>query len=153
MRSLLVALVLAAVPSAAAAQISAEQRVLREVVRVTPEGERVVSEVPADLVAPGDRVVYRLSYRNEGPAPATGLVLVMPVPEGVVLDPASPEGPGAVAYSVDGTTFGPLAALSVATTDGPRPAAPADVRGVRWTLTAPLAPGASGEVAYKGALR
>ena len=134
----------------AAAQVTAEQRVLRQVVTVSPEGERIVTEEPATTVAPGDRVTYRLTYRNEGEAPASGLVLVMPVPEDIALVEGSPEGPGQVGYSVDGETY---AALGVLTLPGGETAAASAVRRVRWTLTEPLAPGASGEVAYTGILR
>ena len=151
----LIAALCALVPAAslttgAAAQVSAEQRVLREVVTVTPEGERVVTEEPAARVAPGDRVIYRLAYTNEGAAPATGLVLVMPVPEGIVLDPSATEGPGAVAFSLEGERF---AALGDLTRPDGAAATAADVRSVRWTLGDPVPPGGSGEVAFKGVLR
>ena len=148
--SALIAALLTVCASSAAAQVTAEQRVLREVVTVTEDGERVVTEAPAAMVAPGDRVIYRLSYRNEGTAPATGLKLVMPVPKDIAFVPGSAEGPGAVSYSVDGEAYGALDALSLP--DG-RAATPGDVRALRWTLAEPLAPGGRGEIAYKGVLR
>ena len=151
-RSLTIIGALAAGLSSAAAQVTAEQRVLREVQAVDASGRTIIREVPADLVAPGDRVVYRLSYRNDGAAPAAGLVLVMPVPNGISLVAGSPEGPGTVAYSLDGEAFAALDTLSVPGPAGARPATAADVRHVRWTLDAPLAPGASGEIAYRGVL-
>ena len=137
----------------AAAQVTAEQLVLREVVTLAPDGTPVVTEEPASLVAPGDRVIYRLAYRNEGAEAATGLVLAMPIPADVTLVPGSAEGPGALAYSVDGARFGPIGTLTVPTDEGERPATLADVRHLRWQLSQPLAPGATGEVAYRAVLR
>ena len=151
-RTLTIIGMLAAGYGSAGAQVAAEQRVLREVRTTDAEGRTVTREVPADLVAPGDRVIYRLAYRNEGAAPAAGLVLVMPVPDGITLIGGSAEGPGAVAYSLDGEAFAGLDALVVPSPEGERPATAADVRHVRWTLDAPLAPGAGGSVAYKGVL-
>ena len=153
MRPFLSAALAASLLTPAAAQVTAEQTVSREVVTLAADGTRVVSEEPARLVAPGDRVVYRLAYRNEGERPATGLVLAMPVPPDVTLLAGSAEGPGAVAYSVDGDRYGALDALTVPTEAGERPATLADIRSLRWALDAPLAPGARGEVAYKAVLR
>ena len=138
----------------AAAQVTAEQTVSREVIEIGPDGRMQTREEKAVLVAPGDRVVYRLRYANQGAEPAKGLVLVMPVPKDVLLLAGSAQGPGEAGFSVDGgERYGALASLSVEQGGTRRPATASDVTHVRWTLSEALPAGGSGEVAYKAQLR
>ena len=81
---------------------------------------RVTLEAPG-VVTPGDRLVFVLSYRNNGAAPASDFVVSNPIPKSVSFD--GTDSPGAL-YSVDGgRNWGALAALRVRGADGnPRPA-------------------------------
>ncbi len=109
--------------------------------------------VAPDVVVPGDRVRVTLTFTNKGAAPAAGVNLVDPIPEGLVFDEtADPAGFG---VSTDGgKTFGALAALTVpAAGAAARPATAADVTHVRWLWPDPVAPGQSRSVAFFGRVR
>ena len=101
---------------------------------------------------PGDRVVFVLSYRNVGGQPIGGVVFNNPVPRGIAYRGPSATSP-APDVSVDGKTFGTLAALRVQTPVGTRAAGPDDVTAVRWHLAAPLAAGAQGQFAFQAVLK
>ncbi|MEP9360913.1 hypothetical protein [Sphingomonas sp. KR3-1] len=136
----------------APAPIEIRTSVLAE--RRTPaaDGTTHVQLAPAARVTPGDRVVYRIDYRNNGTQAATGLVIANPVP--AAMQYAGPaEGSPAPEVSADGKTFGPLSALKVRSGTAFRPAAAADVRVVRWRLAQPVAAGAKGQVAFRAILK
>ncbi|MEA3062431.1 MAG: hypothetical protein QOJ94_2212 [Sphingomonadales bacterium] len=122
-----------------------------ERVKPGPNGKPVTVLEEPRLVTPGDKLVFELSYRNQGAQPATGFVITDPIPSAVTF--AGSVSPGAV-YSVDGgRTWGPLAALRVATADGKgRPATAADVTHVRWNFPA-IPAGAGGKVSFRGIVR
>lgn len=137
----------------AAAQVTAEQTVMREVVEVDATGREVVRLEAADQVTPGEKIAYLLRYRNEGANAAEALSLVMPVPAEVALVGGSAAGEGEMAYSVDGgQAWGALGALTVEEDGGRRAATPADVTHIRW-LVASLPQGGKGEVSYRAVLR
>ncbi|MGK2910275.1 MAG: hypothetical protein ACSLE1_10840 [Sphingobium sp.] len=150
--------VLAAIGIAAASPAAAKGVVLTNTVmaqqRATAaDGSTSIALVPVSRVVPGDRVVFRIAYRNEGSIPAGNLTLDNPIPDalayrGPASDSAAPE------LSVDGRNFGPLATLKVRGSDGAlRPAQSGDVTHVRWKLASPIAPGASGRVAFEAVVR
>ena len=139
--------------ASAHAQVTAEQVVLAETVTIDAEGREQVTTAPAQKVVPGDRLAYVLRYANEGDAPASDLVMVMPVPAKVALVPGSETG-DAPEHSADGgATYGAPGTLTVTDADGERPAAPSDITHIRWRLAGNLAPGATGEVGYRATLR
>jgi uncharacterized repeat protein (TIGR01451 family) len=112
------------------------------------DGTTDIKLVPAGRVVPGDNVVYRLTVRNDGAAAARGIVVANPVPAGMeYVGPAA--GSAAPELSVDGKTFGTLAALSA----GGRPATASDVRVVRWRLAQPVAAGGTSSVAFRARLK
>lgn len=149
--SLLLAGLLAAAP-AAASTVEIQSSVLAEKRASAADGTTRVSLVPAARVTPGDKVVYRLDYRNNGTQPASGLVIANPVP--AAMHYAGPvEGSAAPELSVDGKTFGPLSTLKVREAGAERPAVAADVRVVRWRLAQPVAPGAKGQVSFRAILK
>jgi uncharacterized repeat protein (TIGR01451 family) len=148
--------VAALAPSLAAAVSPAlviKAAVLREERVAAADGSTATRLVAPTRVTPGDRLVYQLSYRNGGTAPATGVVIAYPVPEhlqyaGAATPSAAPE------LSVDGKTFGPLPTLLVRGPGGTsRPAQAADVRVVRWRLSRPVAAGGEGTVAFRALLK
>ena len=107
----------------------------------------------ADRVVPGDRVVFVLNYRNTGTAPLADVVLANPVPKGMLYRSAA-NGSAAPELSVDGKTYGTLAALRVpAIGGGMRAAGPDDVTNVRWRLTSPITAGSSGQLAFQAVIK
>lgn len=109
--------------------------------------------VAPDVVVPGDRVRVTLVFTNKGTAPAAGVNLVNPIPEGLIFDEtADPIGFG---VSTDGgKTFAALTALKVPVAGGAsRAATVADVTHVRWSWPEVLAPGQSRSVAFFGRVR
>jgi len=141
-------------PSAALAQnqVALTSEVLVERASTDANGQpRVALEAPG-VVTPGDHLVFVLSYRNNGAAPAADFVVSNPIPDSVVFDGA--DSPGA-AVSVDGgRNWGALAALRVRGPDGnQRPATNADVTGVQWRFSQPIPAGANGQLRFRGVVK
>jgi len=147
-------LLIAALANAAPApgQVEIHASVLAEARTPAADGTTRVTLVPAARVTPGDRLVYRIEYRNHGKQAATGLVIANPVP--AALQYAGPaDGAQAPELSVDGQTFGPLSALKVRSGTTLRPATAADIRVVRWRIAQPVAAGARGQVSFRAILK
>lgn len=142
------ALVLAA---PAFADVRLTSTVQEETVILKPQGGREVKLTDAKSVAPGDTVIVRIAYTNEGAKPAADIVISNPVPEHLKLVDIR-EG-GEPAYSVDGgKTWGALSALKIVSGGETRAAKASDVTHVRWRLNHPLAPGETGAVAFSARL-
>jgi uncharacterized repeat protein (TIGR01451 family) len=153
MKLLLALLVLLATPAAWAADgvsLSSEVFVEREV--TDAEGRtRKVLEAP-EMVTPGERLVFVLTYRNGGAEPATDFVVTNPLPSAVAY--AGPEGEEPVVSVDGGSEWGELASLEVREADGStRAAAPGDVTHVRWTLARAIPAGASGKLSFRGIVK
>lgn len=136
-------------PALAEELVSLEGDVQVERTQTVDGVARTVLAPPTDVV-PGDRLVFSTNYRNAGNAPVDNFVVTNPLPAPVVLAADDP----AFEVSVDGGAhFAPLASLTVAdAANGTRPAQPADVTHIRWTL-ARLEPGASGSLSYNAFVR
>lgn len=150
-------LLLGAAP-AFAASLAVTSAVLVEKRVVLPDGNVRTDLVPAIAALPGDRIAVIVRYGNNGPVPLADLVIANPVPPGLVFrSAANAIGNTAAAMpelSVDGRGFGPLASLRVTLPDGSRrPARAEDVRVVRWRLSAPLPPRATGQLSFTAAIR
>ena len=117
------------------------------------DGTTRITLAPAGRVTPGDHVVYQIGFTNTGPQPVSGLVVSNPIPHDLVyVAPAA--GSPAPELSVDGTTFGSLAALRVKGPNGAlRPADASDVKAIRWRVLQPLAAGGHGQFAYQALLK
>ena len=141
-------------PSAALAQnqVALTSEVLVERTVAVANGPARVTLEPPGVVTPGDKLVFVLSYRNNGSAPAADFEVTNPIPESVTFE--SSESAGAV-YSVDGArTWGALAALQVRNADGTsRAAAPADVTHVRWRFAQPIPAGTGGQLRFRGVVK
>lgn len=139
-------------PSAAFAQskVTLDSHAFVEKVSTDAQGRPSTALQEPKIVTPGDRLLFVLSYRNNGSAPATQFVINDPIPQSVVF--ASAEDNATV--SVDGgKTFGALASLQVRQSDGTmRAATPADVTNVRWMI-ASIAPGAGGKLSFRGVVK
>ncbi len=140
--------------SGSANALTAKQVIEREVVVRNADGTETFKREKADLVVPGERVVYSINYYNDKAQAAEDIVLVMPVPKEVEYLERSAETPIATAeFSADGgNSFASRDRLTVRGATGTRPATASDITHIRWTV-ASIAPGTSGELIYKGRLK
>lgn len=150
-----VGMLLAANMQAAAAQETGALTSKIELERSSPAAGQPARKiyVAPDVVVPGDRVRITLIFTNKGAAPASGVNLVNPIPEGLLFDDTADAAGFAV--SVDGgKNFGMLAALTVPVVGASaRTAVAADVTHVRWLWPDAIAPGRSRSVAFFGRVR
>lgn len=158
MRRITIALIAAAsiLTSVSASALTAKQSVEKEIVVQMPDGTESITRAPAELVVPGERVVYTLSYTNDAAEPATDLVLTMPVPSEIkYLDESATTVDAKVVYSADGgQSFASRAGLRTTDADGnSRTATSEDITHIRWTVPGPLAVGETGMLSYKGILK
>lgn len=112
------------------------------------DGTTRVTLVPARRVVPGDRVVFRIAYKNNLGQPVSGMVVSNPVPASLSYrGPA--EGSPAPEVSIDGTHFAPLSALTAAG----RPATADQVRAVRWIVKGAVPAGGAGQYSYEASIK
>ena len=113
----------------------------------------VKTYVEPEVVIPGDRVRITLTFANGSTAPASGVNVVNPIPEGLIFDGTADTNGFAV--SVDGgKSFGSMAALTVPVANGtPRAATAADVTHVRWLWPDALPAGQKRSVAFFGRVK
>ncbi len=153
MKSLLfIAAMLLSTPALAADRVALDSKVLVERQVVSADGkQRVVREDPK-LVVPGDKLLFQLSYKNEGAAPADKFVVTNPIPQSVVF--VSSDVPGADVSVDGGKSWGALAALKVKAADGTMRAASADdVTHVRWVFAKAIPVGGAGSLSFRGVVR
>ena len=153
MRFMLFILALVAPAAAVAADsVSLSSEVLVERTKQGPDGSAVTVREKPDVVTPGDKLVFILTYENKGAEAATGFVVTNPVPSAVRY--AGTEGVPA-AVSVDGgRSWGALSALTVADEDGTsRPAVEADVTHLRWSFDRPIPAGDGGKLSFNARVK
>ncbi|WP_447754643.1 hypothetical protein [Sphingopyxis fribergensis] len=153
-KTLAMAAVLAGSPAMAQETGSLTSRVELEKSVAGAEGQPAKKTyVAPEVVIPGDRVRVTLIFTNKGAAPAAGVNLVNPIPEGLVFDETA-DSAGFGVSTDGGKTFGALAALTVPVAGAAaRPATAADVTHVRWLWPDAIAPGESRSVAFFGRVR
>ena len=140
---------LAPAAAAAADNVSLTSKVLVERVKPGSDGKPVTVREEPGVVTPGDKLVFVLGYRNAGAQPATGFTLTNPIPPAVAF--TGSDDASAVVSVDGGKSWGTLASLKVVQADGSRrPAAPADVTHIRWSLGRPIAAGSGGELSFRG---
>jgi len=122
-----------------------------EVERVTASADgqpAVTSYVPTDVVVPGDRLRFTLTFKNNGAEPATGVAIKNPVQDGLAFD-GTPDLAGFDVSTDKGATFAPLASLTVQVEGASaRAATNADVTNVRWVWSDAIAPGQTRTVTF-----
>ena len=140
---------------AANAAITATQHAEQEIVTRAPSGEETKTRVAAETVIPGEEVIYSLRYANDADEAAEAIVLVMPVPGEVAFVEGSVEGANAnVTFSADGgQTYVARGRLTVAEGGALRPARSNEITHIKWSLTKPLAPRETGEIAFRAVLK
>jgi uncharacterized repeat protein (TIGR01451 family) len=152
MKYLLAFLALFAPAAAFASDVSLSSEVFVERIKEDAQGRKTTVLEEPKVVTPGDKLVFILSYKNEGAQPADDFVVTNPIPEAVAF--AGDEDAGAV-VSIDGAkSWGALAALKVRQTDGTeRAATPADVTHIRWSFAQPIPVGKQGKLSFRGIVR
>lgn len=151
---ILIALFALITPAAAFASsdVSLASEVFVERVREDAAGKKSVVLEPPAVVTPGDRLVFQLSYRNAGAAPATGFEVTNPIPDAVAF--SAVEGEGALVSVDGGKSWGALASLKIRQPDGTtRAATAADVSHVRWTFSQPIPAGNGGTLSFRGVVK
>tara|TARA_R110001606_G_scaffold38160_8_gene106951 strand:- start:2338 stop:2931 length:594 start_codon:yes stop_codon:yes gene_type:complete len=152
------------------ADVKIDSNIMVERTEETEAGEAVSTLVdPATVkVVPGDKLLFTNSYRNNGENAVTGFVVNNPVHSAVAFTEALEDW---ALVSVDGgQNFGKLSELSVMGTASvavtgdetvetqepaptSRPAQASDVTHIRWVLPSPIAPGASGDLHFRGIVK
>lgn len=142
----------AATAAEAQNNVTLNNAVFVEHVRVNAQGQRTVVLDPPQVVTPGDHLVFVLTYHNGGAQPATGFSVTNPIPDAVAFERSDD---ASATVSVDGgRTWGALATLTVAQPDGTRrPAVAADVTHVRWSLSQPIPAGGEGRLSFRGIVK
>lgn len=124
-------------------------------VKVKKQGKWVLERRPADKAAPGDVVVYTITYTNRGTGTMTDAVIVNPVPNGMRVNPESAAGKdAAVTCSIDnGHSYHPPPIMvPMKKPDGSLESNPAPLdryTHIRWLIKRPVQPGESGQVSFK----
>lgn len=128
--------------------------VQKEEVTLDDDGNRRTRLVDAAKVVPGDEVVYTVSFSNISDEPADNVVITNPLPAELSYVEGSAFGPGAaVQFSVDsGVTFASAADLEVSENGVSRPATPDDFTHIRWVIENEIAPGAQGIAQFRARL-
>lgn len=124
-------------------------------VQVEENGQQVLKKVPAEAVAPGDTLIYTLTYSNKGDEVATEVKFHSPIPEGTTyLDGSATADTAQIFFSIDGgKTYDLAGKLEVVATDADgkqivRPATARDFNSIRW-LIPQLPAGTTGELTYQ----
>jgi len=141
--------------STSAFALTATQVVEKETVITNLDGTQTIIREAAEMVLPGEKIIYTLNYTNDQPEAASNLVLTMPVPGAVALVDGSVNENGAeVTYSADGgKTFAGRSAVMVVGQNGVLQQARAnDITHVRWLVAGPVTPGQGGKLSFKGVL-
>lgn len=120
--------------------------------QVNAKGEKVMVREPATLLQPGEIAIYSNSFTNIGKEAAEKVTVSNPVPANTeYLGGSATETGYDVVFSVDkGKSFGKPADLKVPDgKGGQRSAEPKEYTDIRWTMQAPLKPGATGVVEFR----
>ena len=135
-------------------QINFQNIAEKEETFINEDGEPETRLIPAELVVPGEVIVFTSRFTNIGTEVATNLVINNPVPENVVYIDFSARGDNSVVlFSVDGETFGAPNELTVSNDQGGQRSARAeDYSAIRWELQEDLEPGETGEVSFRARL-
>ncbi len=149
-----VILILAATAAQAQGHLEVRTTVQKEEVIINEAGESETRLVPAEIVVPGESVIYTITFRNVSDQPADNVVITNPIAEDLMYLDGSAFGPGMnIEFSVDGgTTFAPASELIVVEDGESRAADAADFTHVRWVMRGDLQAGAQGIARFAAVL-
>jgi len=147
-------LTLMAVSAVAQGHLNVQTIVQKEETFVNEAGESEKRLVTADIVVPGDRVFYTITFTNTSDESADKVVVTNPIAEGLVYVNGSAFGPGTdITFSVDdGASFAAADDLMVTENGESRPAEAKDFTHIRWVMRSDLAAGAQGTARFAAIL-
>jgi len=137
---------------AALAQPASAQQAEPQALRITASNvtaEATERETAPGVVLPGDVLEYELAFTNVQDFPIQDVVFTDPIPSGLVIQlgtASADRGDVVIDYSIDGAaswTATPTVRVEEAGQIVERPAPATAYTHVRWTVTDPIAPGAT----------
>lgn len=155
MKKFIIMLSLLCAPVALLAQSGDSKMILTSDIKVEKaqliNGINTITLSEPDVVVPGDDLVFTISYKNQNDQPATDFVITNPLPDAVAF---AGDASNMAQFSVDnGVSWGALQDLQITDENGTtRPAQNGDVTHLRWVIDS-IAPGASGNVTFRGAVK
>lgn len=154
-KATLAAVVLLAGTTALAQQLDVRSVAQKEETVTTDAGTVETRLVAAERVIPGDKVVYTITFTNQGTELADDVVVTNPIDPSLVYIEGSAFGAGMrIEFSADGgQRFSLPGDLTLADESGNRPARPEDYTHIRWTLDGDLEPGATGVARFSATVK
>jgi len=154
---ILTAIILATLAFSAAAEthLDVKTTVQKEETFLNDAGEQETRLVTADVVVPGEKVFYTISFRNNSEEPADNVVITNPIAADLLYVDGSGFGPGTtVQFSVDGgKTFAKAEDLVVIEDGVERTAEERDFTHIRWVMKNDLEAGAQGTARFAAILK
>lgn len=127
-----------------------------EVEVVSKDGIKTLVRTPPKKTIPGSVVIYTTTFENIINKPASNISINNPIPNDSEYVGGSAFGKDCeILFSVDGgKTFAPAEELKIKGADGKeRIAQPKEYTHIRWNYKTKLAPGKSGEVGFRAAIK
>jgi uncharacterized repeat protein (TIGR01451 family) len=134
--------------------LDVQTTVQKEEVIVNEAGESETRLVAAEVVVPGESVVYTITFTNVSAEPADNVVITNPIAEDLMYVDGSAFGPGMdIQFSVDGgVTFAAANELTIVEDGEVRGARGEDFTHVRWVMQNDLKVGAQGIARFAAVL-
>ncbi len=136
--------------------LSAEQTVQKETTAIGADGTVQTIRETIDKIVPGERIVYSLNFTNDDAAPASDIVLTMPIPSEVKFIEGTAEMPATtVTYSADGgeSFASRQSVMKLDNAGNIRTASADELTHIRWTVPGPVEIGASGSLSFAATVR
>ncbi len=150
--SLCLFLLFAASAASAASPLELQHDIFVERIERTSSGKLRVRLEEPERVAPGDRLIFVIRYRNADKVSKSNLVLTNPLPAKVAF--TGEESEDTIVSVDDGRHWGRLDQLEVALPGGStRAALPEDVTHVRWKLARAVPAGGEGKFIFRARVR
>ena len=149
-----VIVLLAAASVQAQGHLDVRTTVQKQAVIVNEAGEEETRLVPAEVVVPGESVIYTITFTNVSDQPADNVVITNPIAEDLMYVDGSAFGAGMdIEFSVDGgSTYAPAEDLTVVEDGEARAAESPDFTHVRWVMRNDLQAGARGIARFAAVL-
>lgn len=127
----------------------------KQVISKSADGSIKYDYVEPGLVLPDDVILYEIVFENISEQEVSNIVVNNPIANNSVYRDSSATGDSTViTFSVDGTNFASVDALTVKDTTGKTwKAKPEDYKAIRWVYTKSLKPGEKGRVTYKTTIK
>ncbi len=155
----LMSVILVMLAAVAAAQeqghLDVQTTVQKKEVVVNEAGESETRLVAAEVIVPGESVVYTITFTNVSAEPADNVVITNPIAEDLMYVDGSAFGPGMdIQFSVDGgVTFAAANELTIVEDGEVLDAQAEDFTHVRWVMQNDLKAGAQGIARFAAVLK